>query len=82
MPRRNHWSRHIDQILRSRHYTWLAEGLGGAPLEKALTEITADMMHMCERSGISWEAVLEQSRELFRDEEQSSYPREGQTALN
>lgn len=81
MSRRNNWSRHIDQVLRSRHYTWLAEGLAGAPLEQALTEITADMMHMCERSGISWESVLEQSHELFSQEE-SRTVRDGQTALN
>ena len=82
MSRRSHWSRHIDQILRSRHYTWLAEGLAGAPLEQALTEITADIMHMCQCAGIPWETVLEKGGELFSHEEESNLEREGQAALN
>ncbi len=28
------WFRHIEQILRSKHYTWIAEGLGGLPWTK------------------------------------------------
>ena len=34
--RNSEWSQHIDQIIRSRHYTWLAEGLGGEEPESAL----------------------------------------------
>jgi len=70
--RRVNWSRHIDQILRSRHYTWLAEGLGGDSPQAALTEITADAMHMCQRAGLSWEQILEESRKLYENEELES----------
>lgn len=70
--RRAHWSRHIDQVLRSRHYTWLGEGLGGATPQAALTQITADAMHMCKRAGLSWEQILEESRNLFENEEPDS----------
>jgi hypothetical protein len=45
------WFRHIEQVLRSKHYTWIAEGLGRAPLEEALVTITADLMHICHRAG-------------------------------
>lgn len=66
---RNDWSHHIEQILRSKHYTWIAEGLGGAPLKEALVSITADVMHMCHRTGLSWEELLSQSQRLCDREE-------------
>lgn len=66
---RDNWSRHIEQILRSKHYTWIAEGLGGAPLEEALVAITADVMHMCHRTGLSWDELAEESRRLCEREE-------------
>ena len=68
--RRANWAHHIDQIIRSKHYTWLGEGLAGEPLETALIEMTADIMHMCRRQGISWEHVVERSRKQFFREEQ------------
>ena len=68
MPRED-WSRHIDQVLRSKHYTWIAEGLGGAPLRDALTSITADLIHLCHRSGLSWEQLLAEGEELCESEE-------------
>lgn len=66
---RDNWSHHIDQILRSKHYTWIAEGLGGAPLEDALVAITADVMHMCHRAGMSWEELAARSEHLCNREE-------------
>ena len=71
---RGNWSRHIDQILRSKHYTWIAEGLGGAPLRQALVSITADLMHMCHRSGISWEQLVAESERLCEREESELRP--------
>lgn len=62
------WSRHIDRVIRSQHYTWLGEGLGGEPLERALEEIIADMMHICQREGISWEALLDRGATQFEQE--------------
>ena len=68
---RTNWSSHIQQVIRSQHYTRLAEGLAGEPLEQALMSITADMMHICKRQGLPWESVMERSRALFEREEQS-----------
>jgi hypothetical protein len=63
------WPRHIDQILRSRHYTWLGEGHGGRPVPEALVSITTDIMHLCRRAGLSVEDLVRESRERFEDEE-------------
>lgn len=62
------WSQHLDQIVRSKHYTWLAEGLGGEPLDTAFELILADMRHICEREGISWEALVDRSQRRFERE--------------
>ncbi len=66
---RGDWSRHIDQVIRSKHYTWIAEGLAGAPLREAVTAITVDLMHLCHRTGLSWEQLLADSEELCHSEE-------------
>lgn len=66
---RVHWDRHVDQIVRSQHYTWLGEGLAGEPLTEALTDIMADIMHICSRQGMSWEQLLARSRSQFEREE-------------
>jgi hypothetical protein len=66
---RTHWDRHIDQVIRSQHYTWLGEGLAGEPLAGALTDIMADIMHICARQGMSWEQLLARSRAQFEREE-------------
>ena len=69
IERRAKWSRHIDQVIRSKHYTWIAEGLGGAPLEQALVEIATDIMHICKRKGLSLEQLLKRSAIQFEQEE-------------
>ena len=58
---RRHWSRHIDDVIRSKHYTWLGLGLGGETVEKAMVELTAKIMHICRRCGIDWQRVLNKS---------------------
>ena len=63
------WDRHVDQIIRSKHYTWLGEGLAGAPAAQALTDIVTDIMHLCSREGISWDALVMRSRAQFEREE-------------
>ena len=63
------WSGDIDNVIRSRHYTWLAMGLGGQSVEDAVTSLTIDLMHLCRRKGISWEEVLEEGRRQFEKEE-------------
>lgn len=66
---RSHWSRHIDQMIRSNRYNRIGEGLAGAPLDEALVEITADVMHLCKREGVDWESVLQRAQTLFEREE-------------
>jgi hypothetical protein len=66
---RSDWSRHIDQVIRSKHYAWIAEGLDGEPLENALANIMTDIMHVCRREGIAWETLVARSRERFDKEE-------------
>jgi hypothetical protein len=66
---RSGWNRHVDQVVRSQHYTWLGEGLGGEPLTEALTDIMCDMMHICARQGMSWEQLVARSRAQFEREE-------------
>ncbi len=68
------WFRHIEQILRSKHYTWIAEGLGGAPVDEALVAITTDLMHICHRAGLSWEELAARSQQLCEREEADLRP--------
>jgi hypothetical protein len=67
--KRVQWDRHVEQVVRSQHYTWLGEGLAGEPLTEALTDIMCDMMHICARQGMSWEQLLDGSRAQFEREE-------------
>jgi hypothetical protein len=69
---RTSWSQKVDDVIRSRRYTWLGMGLAGEPLEEAMVSVTADLMHICERQGISWERNLERGRAQFEEEETES----------
>ena len=71
---RINWAHHIDQIIRTQHYTRLAEGLAGEPPEEVVVEIVADLMHLCKRQGISWQALVEQSLALYEREEYALAP--------
>ena len=66
---RAEWKNHIEQIIRSQHYTWLGEGLGGEPLAEALTNMMADIMHICANQGMSWDQLVTRSRAQFEREE-------------
>ena len=68
------WFRHIEQVLRSKHYTRIAEGLAGAPVDEALVAITADLMHICHRAGLSWEELAARSQRLCEREETDLRP--------
>ncbi|HLJ12307.1 MAG TPA: hypothetical protein VKU82_14020 [Planctomycetaceae bacterium] len=63
------WDRHVEQVIRSQHYTWLGEGLAGEPLNEALTDIVTDIMHICARQGMSWEQLVTRGRAQFEREE-------------
>ncbi|MCA9114733.1 MAG: hypothetical protein KDA79_06570 [Planctomycetaceae bacterium] len=64
------WYQHLDRVVRSRHYTWLAEGLGGRPLDEAATTLLTDLRHVCEQNGVDWNTVLEDSARQFAVEQQ------------
>jgi hypothetical protein len=66
---RSDWSKHVESVVRSRHYTWLPEGLGGGPVDEAMAYIVADVMHVCKMAGIPWEDVLSRSHDRFNSEE-------------
>ncbi len=65
---RLHWQQHVESVVRSRHYTWLAEGLGGEPTELAMRCLLADIMHVCQQSGIHWDTLLDEAREQYHCE--------------
>ena len=63
---RTAWRRHAQNVLRSRHYMRLCEGLGGAPPDLAMTALLTDIRHLCDLSGLDFEDLLEKSQ-LQRD---------------
>ncbi len=66
---RKNWLDDVEAVIRSRHYTWLPEGLGGEPVDVAMTYLLTDIMHICKRTAASFDDILEQSRKQFREEE-------------
>lgn len=66
---RENWLEHVENVIRSRHYTWLPEGLGGEPVDVAMTYLTTDIMHICKRAGINWSDVLTEAEARFAREE-------------
>ena len=68
------WSHRIEQVIRSRHYTWLGEGLGGMPIKEAIVTLMADLMHICKHEGIPWDHVAELGSEQFAEEEDLLQP--------
>ncbi len=65
---RENWIDNIDDVIRSRHYTWIPRGLGGEPVDEAMVWLVTDIMHICERAGADWEDVLQRGRARFRQE--------------
>lgn len=68
---RRNWYRKIADVIRSRHYTWLGLGLGGAPVDEAMVTLTTDVMHICKRQGIDIGWLIEQSKAKFEQEERA-----------
>lgn len=69
---RSHWLDHIKRVVRSRHYTWLPEGLGGEDVKTAMTYLAADIMHVCALSGVDWATIFKQAQQQFENEELSA----------
>lgn len=72
MVSRSHWKDHIEDVVRSRHYTWLPSGLGGEPPAAAMSFLVTDIMHVCQRTGIAWDKVLAEAAARFEQEERDS----------
>ena len=66
---RRRWLHHVQDVVRSRHYTWLPRGLGGHSVDEAMTYLVTDIMHVCKLADVSFECVLENSREKFEEQE-------------
>lgn len=77
---REHWLQHVKDVIRSRHYTWLPEGLGGESVEDAMTCLTTDIMHVCKRAGVPFDRVIEDARRKFEEEEAAEFPGSAPTA--
>ncbi|MFT5326718.1 MAG: hypothetical protein ACI8P0_004600 [Planctomycetaceae bacterium] len=67
--KREDWLDDIEDVIRSRHYTWIPEGLGGEPVDEAMSWLVTDIMHICRRAGVDSEDVLKQGRVRFQQEE-------------
>jgi hypothetical protein len=67
--KREDWLNGVDDVIRSRHDTWISQGLGGVPVDEAMSWLVADIMHICRRAGVDWEDVLKQGRSRFQQEE-------------
>lgn len=66
---RRNWDRQVADVIRSRHYTWLGQGLSGDPVDEAMVTLAADVMHVCKQQGIDIDWLIEQSRAQFEYEE-------------
>lgn len=77
---RNHWLYHVKEIIRSRHYTWLPQGLGGESVEEAMTWLATDIMHVCKLAGVPVDRVLDRARLRCEKEEDDQFPTAAPTA--
>lgn len=77
---RKHWLDHVKEVIRSRHYTWLPQGLGGQSVEEAMTWLATDIMHICKLAGVSAESVFDRARRKFDEEEAAQFPAAAPTA--
>lgn len=66
---RRNWLHDVEEVIRSRHYTWIPEGLGGESVEVAMTYLLTDIMHICKRTDASFDEILADSRKKFLEEE-------------
>lgn len=60
---RPNWQRHVKRVVRSKHYSWLAEARDGEPLETVMTDVLTDVRHICQMQGVSFQDLLEHSGE-------------------
>ena len=66
---RSKWLHHVEEVVRSRHYRWLPSGLGGEPVDVAMTYLMADIMHICKLTDTPFENVLAEAKKRFESEE-------------
>ena len=77
---RKHWLHHVKEVIRSRHYTWLPQGLGGESVEEAMTWLATDVMHICKLADVPFDRVLDRARLKFEEEEAAQFPAAAPTA--
>ncbi len=65
MNQRRNWQQRVRNVIRSRHYQWLAECRDGDPVEDVVRDVATDLMHICREQGLSWENLLAQSERQF-----------------
>lgn len=66
---REQWLHHVEEVVRSRHYTWLPSGLGGESVDVAMTFLLTDILHICKLTDTQFEDVLTSAKRQFRAEE-------------
>ena len=66
---REKWLDHVEEVVRSRHYRWLPSGLGGEPVDVAMTYLLTDIMHICKLTETPFEEVLAKAKQQFDAEE-------------
>ncbi|HUG69743.1 MAG TPA: hypothetical protein VMM76_18470 [Pirellulaceae bacterium] len=66
---RTKWLHHVEEVVRSRHYSWLPSGLGGESVDVAMTFLVTDIMHICKLTGTPFEEVLTEAKKRFEAEE-------------
>jgi hypothetical protein len=69
---RHNWLQRVKQVIRSRHYSWLAEARDGEPIDQVMADVLADVMHICHRQNISFDELVERSRAQFDVEERTA----------
>ena len=71
MVAHHHWVRQIEEIIRSRHYTWIAEGLGGNEVPEAVRQLLVNTMRLAHHAGLDWNDMYAAARQQFECEERA-----------
>lgn len=76
MNERRNWQQRVRNVIRSRHYQWLAECRDGDPVEDVVRDVATDLMHICREQGLSWDDLLAQARRQFEVETRQATARQ------
>ncbi len=73
---RRNWQQRVRNVIRSRHYQWLAECRDGDPVEDVVRDVATDLMHICREQGLSWEDLLARGRQQYEVETRQAETRQ------